>query len=122
MRALIPLFWLLACGSEPAVGSAPSPSPAVAVAAITATAAVADAAVPAGFRNGDGHLACPVMGDTVASAETAAGHVDYQGVRYYFCCNSCEVLFNAEPEKYAQGRYLNEIGVLHGTDAGTCGE
>lgn len=47
---------------------------------------------------------CPVMpGSTVnkADAEELGLYRDYEGTRYYFCCEACGPLWDAEPEKYA---------------------
>ena len=105
---LLPL--LLACAGAPAPAAAPAPS---------ATA------LPAGlvaFVNDDGKLACPVMGDVVDGPDKAAGHVDHKGKRYYFCCDSCAQLFDEQPERYADGRYLQSIGKMRGatSDAPAC--
>lgn len=46
---------------------------------------------------------CPVMvGTTVikAQAEDAGLDRDYQGTRYYLCCDSCGPLFDADPDRY----------------------
>lgn len=46
---------------------------------------------------------CPVMpGSTVikAEAEEAGLFRDYQGQRYWLCCDSCGPLFDAEPGLY----------------------
>ncbi len=76
--------------------------------------AEAPANLPPAFVNDEGKLACPVMGDVVASPDRSAGHVDYEGKRYYFCCNSCDQLFNEDPEKYADGRHLQAVGKMRG--------
>ncbi len=109
MSALL-VALLAACGSGPAASS------------VVAPAAVADANVPPAFRNDEGKLACPVMGDTIDAPEASAGHTDHNGVRYYFCCNSCEVMFADDPEKYVDGRYLREIGKMSGgtSEAAAC--
>lgn len=47
---------------------------------------------------------CPVMpGSAVVKAEAEAKGLfrDYEGNRYWFCCASCEPLFDADPAKYA---------------------
>ncbi len=104
MIALVLL--LAACGPTPA-----SPSAAT--------------ALPEGmtaFVDDDGRLACPVMGDVVDGPDKAAGHVDHKGTRYYFCCDSCAQLFDEQPERYADGRYLQSIGKMRGgtSDAPSC--
>jgi YHS domain-containing protein len=42
----------------------------------------------------------PVCGMTVD--QTKAASVDYQGTKYYFCCQGCATKFKAEPAKYLQ--------------------
>ena len=46
---------------------------------------------------------CSVTGDVVEKQEAEAiGHTrDYNGKKYYFCCNTCVKLFDKNPEKYA---------------------
>lgn len=47
---------------------------------------------------------CPVMpGNTVVKAEAEEDGLfrDYNGTRYYFCCDSCGPLWDADPAKYA---------------------
>ncbi|NEE01971.1 YHS domain-containing protein [Phytoactinopolyspora halotolerans] len=47
---------------------------------------------------------CPVMpGSTVVKAEAEEDGLyrDYNGRRYYFCCDSCGPLWDADPERYA---------------------
>lgn len=46
---------------------------------------------------------CPVMvGTTVikSEAEDAGLYRDYNGQRYWLCCNTCGPLFDADPERY----------------------
>ena len=45
----------------------------------------------------------PVCGMHI-DPETAAGHYDYKGTRYYFCNPSCRTRFAADPEKYLSAR------------------
>jgi YHS domain-containing protein len=33
----------------------------------------------------------------------AAYKSEYQGITYYFCCESCKKRFDEKPEKYLQG-------------------
>lgn len=42
---------------------------------------------------------CPVMGSAINVAKTP-DYVDYNGVRYYFCCPGCSSRFAREPAKY----------------------
>lgn len=47
---------------------------------------------------------CPVMpGSSVVKAEAEEDGLfrDYNGTRYYFCCDSCGPLWDADPAKYA---------------------
>lgn len=47
---------------------------------------------------------CPVMEGTPvikAEAEEAGLYRDYQGKRYWLCCEGCGPLFDAAPEEYA---------------------
>ena len=89
------IVWL-ACSTEPA-------PPVVAVAA---PEPVATAMV---FTNDAGDPACPVMGDTVDPAKAVAS-TTYEGVTYYFCCDSCEKKFADDPAHYAHGHFLRTEG------------
>ncbi len=117
MTTLGLLVLAVGCATRADLPAAPD-----APAASTLTGAGAPPAAPPAFVNDEGKLACPVMGDVVASPDRSAGHVDYKGKRYYFCCNSCDQLFNEDPEKYADGRHLQEIGKMRGgtSDAPAC--
>lgn len=47
---------------------------------------------------------CPVMEGTPvikAEAEESGLYRDYQGKRYWLCCEGCGPLFDAAPEEYA---------------------
>lgn len=99
-------FFLFAACSDPPV-------------AVSVPVAQAESVVPAAFKNGEGKLVCPVMGDVVASPEEAAGHFDHGGLRYYFCCSSCEVAMRADPSRYANGAFLATLG-KDGQPAETC--
>jgi YHS domain-containing protein len=54
------------------------------------------------------------MGDLVASPAMAAGFRDHGGKRYWFCCNSCEQLFDEDAARYADGNHLRAVGKAHG--------
>lgn len=60
-------------------------------------------ATPVAFTNSEGQIVCPVMG-TVTSEKDAVGYQDYNGKRYYFCCDDCPDKFKADPAKYANGK------------------
>ncbi len=86
-----------------------------------AEGAAHDAVAPPPFRNAAGQIACPVMGLAIASAADAVSYADHEGVRYYFCCDSCEKLFLEEPATYANGKYLAEHA-LDPTAAPSCSD
>ena len=71
---------------------------------------VAAAALPE-FKDANGRLACPVMGDVVVSAAESSGYADYEGVRYYFCCTSCAERFAQNPAAFADGKFLRQEGI-----------
>lgn len=53
------------------------------------------------YRNPNGKLECPVMKATIDSEAQAAGYQDYEGKRYYFCCDMCPGKFKENPSLYA---------------------
>ena len=63
------------------------------------------------FKDSNGRLACPVMGDVVESPAEATSYADYEGVRYYFCCSSCADQFAQNPAAFADGKYLRQEGI-----------
>lgn len=47
---------------------------------------------------------CPVMPGNVVDKEEAVAdglYRDYEGTRYYLCCDSCGPMFDADPARYA---------------------
>lgn len=64
------------------------------------------AAMPPTFRNAAGEIACPVMGMAIKAPADAVSFTDHAGVRYFFCCDSCEKMFLDNPDGYANGAYL----------------
>jgi YHS domain-containing protein len=114
------MLTLLACFSAPA----PTDAPAAAAAAPSASAPSAPvtrwedvspadgALVSTGavlpFTNAAGAIACPVMGMAIATPADAVSFADHEGVRHYFCCDSCEKLFLEDPAAYAHGKYLRD--------------
>lgn len=56
---------------------------------------------PVAFRNKDGKLVCPMMGAEMKDESAAVGHVDYEGVRYYLCCDMCTEPANKDPKAMA---------------------
>jgi len=63
------------------------------------------------FKDANGRLACPVMGDVVESAAESSGYADYEGVRYYFCCSSCAERFAQNPAAFSDGKFLRQEGI-----------
>jgi YHS domain-containing protein len=124
------LALLFSCTTEPAAPPPAQPVPtepaATAMAAPDAhehgtacdhehgAAHVVAASVLPEFKNADGKLACPVMGDVVANPAEASGHADYEGVRYYFCCSSCAERFAQSPATFADGNFLRQEGIWPG--------
>jgi len=86
-----------------------------------AEGAAQDAVAPPAFRNAAGEIACPVMGLAIAAAADAVSFADHDGVRYYFCCDSCQKLFLDAPGTYANGAYLAEHA-LDPTAAPSCSD
>jgi len=65
---------------------------------------LAKAAFPANVIAAKGDavmVTCSVTGDKIA-VNSKTPYQDYEGWRYYFCCNKCPVKFAKSPEKYAQ--------------------
>jgi len=46
-------------------------------------------------------LYCPVAGKEMKSYTEAGAYSDYKGVRYFFCCTSCQAGFKKDADKYA---------------------
>lgn len=44
-------------------------------------------------------LICPITGEKIASPAAAAGHEAYKGKTYYFCCPSCQSIFDKDRDK-----------------------
>jgi len=44
-------------------------------------------------------LTCPITGEKIASPAAAAGHEAYKGKTYYFCCPSCQSIFDKDRDK-----------------------
>jgi YHS domain-containing protein len=79
-----------------------------AVAAPVATPA-ATTAKPAAIQS----AVCPITGEKIADVSKAAGHSDYKGKTYYFCCPSCKPKFDKDPAKFvanaAKGKFENTM-------------
>jgi YHS domain-containing protein len=110
-----------ASSTRPAWPSAGPAWAAVPLAEGAVSTARAATEVPPTFRNGAGKVACPVMGMAIARPEDAVSYADHDGVRYFFCCDSCEKLFLGAPSTYADGAYLAAHD-LDPTAAAACAE
>lgn len=84
------------CSTPP---EAPAPEPAKASPAVDPTAST-----PSPYTNANGEVVCPVMGTVIKDTKDAVGFQDYNGKRYYFCCDGCPDLFKADPTKYKDGK------------------
>ena len=62
------------------------------------------------YANSEGTAICPVTGYEIPNTETAIGHQDLDGVRYYFCCSSCPESFEKDPEMHLEKRAEEEGG------------
>lgn len=63
-------------------------------------------------KGSDKYFSCPVTGET-AKIEKDTNFSDYNGKRYYFCCEGCKPKFDADPEKNIHGYYEKHGG--HGS-------
>jgi YHS domain-containing protein len=104
MRAALFALTLAACGGQPSIPV---------IAAESAVAAT-------DFRNAEGQLICPVMGDVIPSKAEAVGSTEYEGKTYWFCCDSCQYMFADAPDKYADGVYVAHLEAEHGGRFGGC--
>ena len=52
---------------------------------------------PTAFRH-NGDLYCPIMKSKIRSEADAVGYVDYEGIRYYMCCESCLTMAKNDPK------------------------
>ena len=69
-----------------------------ALAAFAGTALAAPA-VPTPAVPKPAALTCPITGEKIASPAAAAGHEAYKGKTYYFCCPSCQSIFDKDRDK-----------------------
>ena len=95
VRFLIPCALLFAAGCGHHEDAAATSSETPAKTSTTETEPVA-------YTNEKGELFCPVMKSVVASKEKAVGFQDYEGKRYYFCCDMCPGKFKENPALYAK--------------------
>lgn len=59
-------------------------------------------------------LFCPVEMHAIKNYSSAGGFVDYNGVRYYVCCDDCLMQMNQNPAKFAANaeKYILEPKVI----------
>lgn len=100
-KFFLPLFALAAVAI---VGcSKPADAPAEEKATTTtSTTTPASGASLANYTDAEGNLICPVKGNKIASAEAATGSQEFEGKKYYFCCQGCPEAFAKDPAKYAK--------------------
>ena len=108
MRTIPAVLMLAACGTAaPIVTEVP-----------VAAQPVATAAAATVFADARGEPLCPVMGQ-VTPMEKATSSTVYEGVTYYFCCDSCAEQFAKAPAEYANGKFLVAEGLM--ADPASCG-
>jgi YHS domain-containing protein len=99
-----PFLFVLVAGLLLAGCSSPAPDaktePAIQENA-TATSTEAPSSELVAFRK-DGKLVCPMMGSEIKDEASAVGHVDYEGVRYYLCCDMCVEPAKKDPKAMAE--------------------
>lgn len=74
---------------------------------------------PVAYTNEKGEIVCPVMGTVIESKDKAVGYQDYNGVRYYFCCDGCPEQFKKDPDKYAKKGATEGSGETKTGDTGS---
>lgn len=85
---------LTACANQPEAPAEPNSVP-------MSTKTPATTTEPVAFKK-DGKLWCPLMDQEVKSEADAKGYVDYEGTRYYFCCDMCNKNGTKDPAKVAE--------------------
>ncbi|MCC6403174.1 MAG: YHS domain-containing protein [Fimbriimonadaceae bacterium] len=105
LTALAVVF-LIGCAPEPeAAASGENANAVKSTGAATGDAKLQAAAWPTDIeisKDAEGNVVCPVMGTKVESPEKAVGYQDYEGKRYYFCCDGCPGAFKKDPAKYVK--------------------
>ena len=48
------------------------------------------------WRNGNGKAVCPIMNIPIANEAKAAAKVEYGGVTYLLCCESCKFQYDQD--------------------------
>lgn len=56
-------------------------------------------------------LYCPVGKEAIPSYSKASDYVDYEGVRWYMCCDGCGGPFEKDPKKYLFAGIEKHIGI-----------
>jgi YHS domain-containing protein len=59
-----------------------------------------------------GAFVCPVMGSPIASADKAAGFVDYKGSRLFYCCAGCKSPLEKDAPKFIAKNAKEKKGVI----------
>lgn len=68
-----------------------------------------DDETPVVHTNAEGKVLCPVM-NAVVEDVSGMKYQDYEGKRYYFCCDGCPETFAKDPAKYASTSDKTEEG------------
>jgi YHS domain-containing protein len=68
-------------------------------------------ATPVVFANEKGEALCPVMGGAIKDTANLK-YEDYEGKRYYFCCEGCPETFHANPAQFADGKAMPAEGTM----------
>lgn len=105
MRTVLPLLALVllaGCGVQSTDTIEADASPKKEAAPVPDTVQAEDGQTLAVFKNEKGELACPVMKSPIASIDAAFSHTDYEGKRYYFCCDGCPTVFDKNKDEYAK--------------------
>lgn len=104
-------FGLVGCGEKAAEPEPAAPTTTTESGAMNEPAVEAPVAKPDGgmqnasvvdYTNDQGEIVCPVMGTVIKDKTKAVGYQDYEGKRYYFCCDGCPDTFKEDPAKYAK--------------------
>lgn len=53
-------------------------------------------------------LTCPVLGTKLEKTSEASDFIDFEGVRYYFCCMGCSPKFEKDPTAFSQ-KVMNSL-------------
>lgn len=101
-KFLLPLCALAALAIVGCSKPADAPAEEKPTTTTSTTPTPATGASMANYSDAEGNLICPVKGNKIASAEAATGNQEFEGKKYYFCCQGCPEAFAKDPAKYAK--------------------